>query len=90
MLIEQLKELIEYGMVDKQTYDGYPLHVEYSLTKRGEQMLMAMEIMQAIGMEMMLEDGREEFLKDKGLLWVLSIHSYKKVGTVQEEKVRLQ
>ncbi|MFR4218445.1 MAG: winged helix-turn-helix transcriptional regulator [[Clostridium] innocuum] len=25
-------------MVDKQTYDGYPLHVEYSLTKRGEQM----------------------------------------------------
>lgn len=68
MLIEQLKELIEYGMVDKQTYDGYPLHVEYSLTKRGEQMLKAIEIMQAIGMEMMLEDGHEEFLKDKGLL----------------------
>ena len=31
-------------------------------------MLKAIEIMQAIGMEMMLEDGREEFLKDKGLL----------------------
>lgn len=32
MLLEQLKELMEYGFVKKETFTGYPLHVEYSLT----------------------------------------------------------
>ena len=32
MLLEQLKELIDYGFVKKTTFEGYPLHVEYSLT----------------------------------------------------------
>ena len=68
MLMEQLKELLEYGMVEKHTYAGYPLHVEYDLTKRGEHMLEAIAIMQEIGVEMMLEDNREEFLKEKGLI----------------------
>ena len=31
-------------------------------------MLEAVVIMQGIGIEMMMEDGREEFLRDKGLL----------------------
>ena len=53
-------------MVEKHTYAGYPLHVEYYLTKRGEHMLEAIAIMQEIGVEMMLEDNREEFLKEKG------------------------
>ena len=68
ILMEQLKELLEYGMVEKHTYAGYPLHVEYYLTKRGEHMLEAIAIMQEIGVEMMLEDNREEFLKEKGLI----------------------
>ena len=54
MLIEQLKELMEYGMVDKKSYEGYPLRVEYSLTERGYKMLKAVEIMQSIGIEMMI------------------------------------
>ena len=33
MLLEQLKELIEFGLVSKITYDGYPLKVEYFLTE---------------------------------------------------------
>lgn len=33
MLLEQLKELIEFGFVEKKEYEGYPLHVEYSLTE---------------------------------------------------------
>ena len=28
MLLEQLKELIEFGFVEKKEYEGYPLHVE--------------------------------------------------------------
>ena len=37
MLLEQLHELCEFGLVDKKTYEGYPLHVEY--------FLMAQEVM---------------------------------------------
>lgn len=32
MLLEQLKELMDYGFVEKKSYEGYPLRVEYSLT----------------------------------------------------------
>ncbi len=30
ILIEQLKELCDYGMVAKKSFEGYPLKVEYS------------------------------------------------------------
>ena len=50
MLLEQLKELIEYGFIEKKTFEGYPLHVEYSLTSdMGIQILEALRIMQHIG-----------------------------------------
>jgi DNA-binding HxlR family transcriptional regulator len=68
MLLEHLKELAEYGMVSKKTYEGYPLKVEYSLTRRGMEMLRAIEIMQNLGIEIMKADGRTEFLKEKGLI----------------------
>ena len=35
MLIEQLRELCDYGMVSKTSYEGYPLKVEYALTSSG-------------------------------------------------------
>ncbi len=68
MLIEQLKELYEFGMIDKITYDGYPLKVEYFLIERGHKMLEAIKIMQTIGIELMQENGMEDFLKAKGLI----------------------
>ncbi len=34
ILLEHLKELIDYGFVEKETFDGYPLRVEYSLTEK--------------------------------------------------------
>lgn len=68
MLIQHLKELADYGVVSKTSSEGYPLKVEYYLTKRGEQILEAVSIMQSIGIEMMLEDNREDFLKEKGLI----------------------
>lgn len=68
MLIEQLKELQEFNMIDKKQYEGYPLKVEYSLTERGSRILQAIQIMQDIGIELMLEDGKEELLKQKGLI----------------------
>lgn len=68
MLIQHLNELIVCGVVDKKTYQGYPLRTDYFLTERGKQIFEVVAIMQNIGIEMMLEDGREEVLRGKGLL----------------------
>ena len=68
MLIEQLKELSDYAIIGKKTYDGYPLKVEYFLTERGKKMLEAISIMQQIGVELMLENGMDDLLKAKGLI----------------------
>ena len=52
MLLEQLKELREFGLVDKIQYEGYPLKVEYFLTVgRGHRIIKALEIMQQVGQE---------------------------------------
>lgn len=68
MLLEHLKELIEFGMVDKKTFESYPLKVEYFLTKRGKSILEALTIMQQIGIELMMESGMEDVLKEKGFI----------------------
>lgn len=69
MLLEHLKELMKFGLVDKITYNGYPLRVEYFLTKdRGQTMLQALSIMQNIGIEFMLSNGQEKILKEKGII----------------------
>ena len=62
MLLEHLKELQEFGMVDKQEFEGYPLKVEYSLTALGKRMLMVVEIMQEVGIEFMKNNGLEKSL----------------------------
>ena len=68
MLLEQLGELVDAGMVEKKTYTGYPLKTEYSLTPRGWKMLAAITIMQDIGIDMMKENGMEDVLRSRGLL----------------------
>lgn len=69
MLLEQLKELIDYGFVEKKTFEGYPLHVEYSLTKgQGYELLEALKIMQHIGIEYLKKQGMEKVLIEKGVL----------------------
>ena len=69
MLLEQLHELKDFGLIDKITYDGYPLKVEYFLTKRGEKMLSAIKIMQEIGIDYMVEHGMTEILDEKGICY---------------------
>lgn len=69
MLLQQLSELIKFGLVEKKKSEGYPLHVEYSLTeKRGKYIIEAIKIMQLIGVDYMLENGMEEVLISKGIL----------------------
>ena len=69
MLLEQLHELIEFGLVEKKSYDGYPLRVEYSITeRRGRKMIEAIDIMQMIGVDYMLERDMTDGLVKKGIL----------------------
>ncbi|HNY11097.1 MAG TPA: helix-turn-helix domain-containing protein [Candidatus Wallbacteria bacterium] len=56
MLLEQLRELREFGIVDKINFEGYPLRVEYFLTEdKGEKILTALEIMQEVGRQYIKE-----------------------------------
>ena len=69
MLLEQLKELTDYGFVEKETFEGYPLHVEYSLTAdMGEEILKALKIMQHIGIDYIKKNGKEHILIEKGIM----------------------
>lgn len=69
MLLEQLKELAEYGFVEKKSYEGYPLHVEYSLTNgMGMEILEALRIMQHIGIDYLKANGMEHLLHEKGVV----------------------
>lgn len=68
MLIQHLNELLMFGIINKTVSESYPLSSQYSLTARGKKLCEAISIMQALGIEMMLEDHRETFLKEKGFL----------------------
>lgn len=69
MLLEHLKELIEYGFISKKVFQGYPLKVEYFLTEdRGNEILSALTIMQKLGMKFMIENGMEDILREKGII----------------------
>lgn len=69
MLLEQLRELIEFGLVEKKSYEGYPLRVEYSVTeRRGKKMIEAISIMQMIGVDYMFENGMTDALVRKRIL----------------------
>ena len=68
MLLQQLRELQQFGLVGKKEFQGYPLHVEYFLTEqRGRKMLEAIRIMQEIGVEYMVERGMTDILDQKGI-----------------------
>lgn len=68
MLVQHLNELLMCGVIGKTARDGYPLKSDYFLTERGKKIFEAVSIMQNVGIEMMIEDNREDFLKEKGLL----------------------
>lgn len=69
MLLEQLKELVDYGFVKKKTFEGYPLHVEYSLTiNMGMAIIEALKIMQSIGIDYLKEDGMVKTFIKKGVI----------------------
>ncbi len=80
MLLEQLRELIQFGLVEKKMFEGYPLRVEYSITeRRGRKMIEAITIMQMVGIDYMLEKGMSETLIEKGVLTEEEIKSFNEI-----------
>ena len=80
MLLEQLRELIQFGLVEKKIFEGYPLRVEYSITeRRGRKMIEAITIMQMVGIDYMLEKGMSETLIEKGILTEEEIKSFNEI-----------
>ncbi|RRD39300.1 transcriptional regulator [Leptotrichia sp. OH3620_COT-345] len=79
MLLEQLQELKEFGLIDKHSYKKYPLKVEYFLTERGKKVLNAVKIMQNVGIEYMIDNGMEKILNEKGI-------KYSKNTCIQKSK----
>ncbi len=69
MLLEQLKELREFGLIHKKSYDGYPLKVEYFLTPAGKEILTAINIMQKVGIDYMVKNGMTDVLDQKGICY---------------------
>lgn len=68
MLLEHLKELIEYKIVGKKKFPGYPLRVEYYLTDRGKELLDAVIILQKLGSNIQaeLEEKQKRYLRKSG------------------------
>lgn len=68
MLLEQLNELLDFGVIAKNTFEGYPLKAEYCLTGRGSQLLQAITIMQDVGIGLMKENGMDDILRVNGFI----------------------
>ncbi|AJH14833.1 transcriptional regulator, HxlR family [Myroides profundi] len=46
---QQLSELLDYEIISKEIFEGYPLHVEYKLTEFGKTLLMVIDAMEVWG-----------------------------------------
>lgn len=57
MLITQLRELEEKGMVTRKTYREKPPRVEYGLTTRAQRALTAIDALMEYGVYLMKEEG---------------------------------
>ncbi|AIN73725.1 helix-turn-helix transcriptional regulator [Flavobacterium psychrophilum] len=51
MLIQELKSLVEFNILDKKSYNEIPPKVEYSLTKKGLKVLPILESLSEFGKE---------------------------------------
>lgn len=49
MLISHLKELMEYGLIDRVEYNVYPKHTEYFLTELGKELIPILIQLQQFG-----------------------------------------
>lgn len=68
MLIQHLNELMQCNIVDKITYEGYPLKVKYFLTEFGFRLIEPLDMLQRIGIVALNKEGK--YLQKKGYIHV--------------------
>lgn len=51
MLIQNLNEMIVYGLIEKKEYDVYPKHTEYKLTEFGKELIPTFAKYQELGIK---------------------------------------
>ncbi|OAQ38945.1 integrase [Pedobacter psychrophilus] len=51
MLIQELKSLVEYGVLSKKSYHQIPPKVEYNLTEKGFKLIPIIDLMKEFGAE---------------------------------------
>ena len=56
VLINELKELVAYGLLDKQAYPEVPPRVEYSLTEKGRQAMPVVDSIKAFGLQYLADE----------------------------------
>ena len=49
VLVHELKQLVELGMVDKQSFGEVPPRVEYSLNEKGRTILPVIDLLREVG-----------------------------------------
>lgn len=49
MLIQELKSLVDYGILNKKSFNEIPPRVEYTLTKKGLKVLPLIDLMKEFG-----------------------------------------
>lgn len=81
VLTQQLKELTDDGVVQRITYPGLPLHVEYSLTSEGKSLrkvLIDMSVWGEKHAQKMKQDGQEVCFMSNNYHGYLNIDDTKK------------
>ncbi|MCA5014298.1 MULTISPECIES: winged helix-turn-helix transcriptional regulator [unclassified Enterococcus] len=69
MLLEHLHELIQFEFIEKRSFSGYPLKVEYSLkSPSGPKIVEALSILQSIGIDYMIKNGDKQLLIEKEII----------------------
>jgi DNA-binding HxlR family transcriptional regulator len=69
MLLEHLHELIQFELIEKRSFSGYPLKVEYSLkSPYGSKIIEALAILQNIGIDYMIKNGEKQLLIEKEII----------------------
>lgn len=53
MLIQELKDLVEVGLVERTAYPEVPPRVEYRLTEKGQKAIPVLEMVEKFGCEYM-------------------------------------
>ena len=54
MLIQELKRMVESGLVNREAYPEIPPKVEYSLTDRGKKVLPILKQIESFGIELLM------------------------------------